>query len=608
MFNKNIRSKQMSQKKAEEKTIQNLLNCYFREIDQGEWLATNIRADDQVGPQHDFSTKEGCIRCYLPSHSCYLIANLRYWSLIGIHLYYFPILTQYSEEADITVPSNVGIIELIVSELVYISRDCSKKNYLLNRVIQSCKNIQEFLKTKNETLNSGTFLGKFIQAEQSLLYGHQMHPTPKSRQGFTADDLSAYSPELKSRFQLSYFRIHNSIVQEASSLDSKATDLIKDEVLLDPEVDENFKNLYCHQDEYSLIPVHPWQADYLLRQESIKRLIYMGWLEFLNCRGRFYFPTSSIRTLYHPKSNFMFKMSMSIKITNSLRVLMKKELYRGIDVHRLSMSNIGKNLYANFPKFLIIRDPAYISLRDDNSQECPISVILRENWFKSTCCSADVISIVALCQESAEASDSKLAKLIRYISRHQESSLFQVSLNWFQSYLGISLEPLLWLYSHYGIALSAHQQNSILELKSFYPHRFFFRDTQDFYYCYDYYDLLDSIIPGMGIGTENMYDTDVIEEIFIYNLFVNNLFGIVNVFATSKLIDEKLLLEYIKNVLVNYNKKYKNLSKLFEKLLSAAKLPCKGNLLTSLYDMDEVAASNPGRPYFVYIDNPLLSV
>ncbi len=52
------------------------------------------------------------------------------------------------------------------------------------RVIRSCQNIEEFTKERIEDKSAlYGFHTTFIEAEQSLLFGHLTHPTPKSRQG-----------------------------------------------------------------------------------------------------------------------------------------------------------------------------------------------------------------------------------------------------------------------------------------------------------------------------------------------------------------------------------------------------------------------------------------
>lgn len=69
---------------------------------------------------------------------------------------------------------------------------------LMLRVICSCQNIEKFIQGREQdAAELYGFHTTFIEAEQSLLFGHLTHPTPKSRQGILDWKSSMYSPELK---------------------------------------------------------------------------------------------------------------------------------------------------------------------------------------------------------------------------------------------------------------------------------------------------------------------------------------------------------------------------------------------------------------------------
>ena len=61
-------------------------------------------------------------------------------------------------------------------------------------VVKILRNLQE---RKEDTSALYGFHTSFIEAEQSLLFGHLTHPTPKSRQGILEWKSAMYSPELK---------------------------------------------------------------------------------------------------------------------------------------------------------------------------------------------------------------------------------------------------------------------------------------------------------------------------------------------------------------------------------------------------------------------------
>lgn len=91
------------------------------------------------------------------------------------------------------------------------------------RVILSCRNIRRYVEERagdQTELNTADFT--FIEAEQSLLLGHLLHPTPKSRQGMKEEEEKIFSPELKGEFQLHYFKAHASLVLHDSCTGTKA--------------------------------------------------------------------------------------------------------------------------------------------------------------------------------------------------------------------------------------------------------------------------------------------------------------------------------------------------------------------------------------------------
>ncbi|MFP3489642.1 IucA/IucC family protein, partial [Staphylococcus sp. SIMBA_130] len=91
-------------------------------------------------------------------------------------------------------------------------------------------------------------------AEQSLLLGHLLHPTPKSKQGLSIEEDRLYSPELNGQFQLHYFSVHPSIILEDSSLSLSASELMREELTTDESVNQE----WLHQfEKWVLIPVHP---------------------------------------------------------------------------------------------------------------------------------------------------------------------------------------------------------------------------------------------------------------------------------------------------------------------------------------------------------------
>ncbi|NUN67243.1 IucA/IucC family siderophore biosynthesis protein (plasmid) [Pseudanabaena biceps] len=602
-----------TKKIAEQATIQSFLNCYLRETGQYEKLPPQIPLEIQL---RELTGAKEIIRCPLPRQKIEIFVGVRYWSLSDRHLFTLPIFYKPENTTELLTLDYLTLTALIAKELSLNSNSQESCDELMLRVIQSSQNIEQFLNHRQADIDTLYDFNKtFIETEQSLIFGHHFHPTPKSRQGFSDEELPIYSPETQGAFSLHYFRAHSSIVLEGSTLEKTATELIKAELWADKTISEAFKNKYCNPDDYSLIPVHPWQAKWLKHSPKVQALLNQGLLEDLGEQGQLYQPTSSIRTVYSSESNFMFKLSLNVKITNSIRGNLYKELERGLEVNRILASPIGEDLYAHFPNFDMVRDPAYITIPLEG-QESGFATILRSNPFQTenyqsystaepTNVKIDVTCLIALCQDSVTEQSSRLGTLIRTLAKQENASTEVISLKWFKEYLQISLKPILWLYFTYGIALEAHQQNSLLELQEGYPYRFFYRDNQGYYYRQSFQYLLNSILPNISQKSETICDDAVIDERLMYYLFINNIFGLINAFGVAGLIDEERLFNELKKHLAEFENIKLSGSLLLEHL-QQPKLRSKANLLTRFHDMDELIGSVATQSVYVDIPNPLV--
>ncbi|WP_138498735.1 IucA/IucC family protein [Nostoc sp. PA-18-2419] len=592
---------------AEQATIQSFFNCYLRETGAGKSIKADTQVIDNVINEVFTRTKaEVLICCYLERQNIQILAGLRYYSLTGRHLFYFPIYYQVVGKTTLLEVDYITLIGLLTKELASADGGNGHEDELLRRVVQSCWNIEQFVRQRRQDADIlYAFKSNFIETEQALVFGHPLHPTPKSHQGFTQNELATYSPELKGRFPLHYFRAHQSIVQSGSALPQTAIELIKAELLADTWVDENFKINYCRQDEYALLPVHPWQANFLCHQAVVQQLLNQGLLQDLGLQGRDFMPTSSIRTVYHPDARFMLKLSLNVKITNSMRAISYKELKRAVELYQLLNTEVGNQLSDRFPQFYIIREPAYITLKIDGEPSSGFASLLRENVFPANP-ATDVTCLISLCQDAMLNYGSRLTNIINLLAEREQRTTNEVSRDWFRRYLTISLEPILWLYFTYGIGLEAHQQNSVLQLQDGYPYRFFFRDNQD-YYCHPAFsEHLDSILPGFSNRSHTVCkNTVAADERLAYYFFNNNLLGLINAFGVGGLVDEQVLLAEVKIALNKYAHIEQDSSKLLHQLRQR-QWRCKANLLSRFHDIDEMHSSLATHSIYVTIDNPFI--
>ncbi|MGE6400160.1 IucA/IucC family protein [Bacillus mycoides] len=588
---------------AEHATIQSFLNCYLRETGSGEWITEDKRIEDIFCHSFQRDTIPTYLCCPLSAQNVTLYGEVIYKSSTDRHLFGEQFYYQIGENKNVIKADYITVIMFLIKEMSINYGEGTNPDELMLRVIRSCQNIEKFIQGREQdTAELYGFHTTFIEAEQSLLFGHLTHPTPKSRQGILDWKSSMYSPELKGECQLHYFRAHKSIVNEKSLLQDSTTAMIKKELKYDEKVNQEFIEKYCQEDEYSLIPIHPLQAEWLLHQSYVQNWMNQGDLEYIGPVGKCYMATSSLRTLYHPHSKYMLKFSFPVKVTNSMRINKLKELESGPEGKEMLNTKIGEVL-EKFPGFDFICDPAFITI-NYGMQESGFEVIIRENPFYSENAN-DATLIAGLVQDAIPGERTRLANIIHRLADLEGRSCEEVSLEWFRRYMNISLKPMVWMYLRYGVALEAHQQNSVVQLKDGYPVKFYFRDNQGFYFCNSMKSVLDNELAGIGERTGNLYDDYIVDERFRYYLIFNHMFGLINGFGTAGLIKEEILLSELRSVLESFLPYNREPSTFLRELLEEDKLACKANLLTRFFDVDEL--TNPlEQAIYVQVDNPLV--
>ncbi|TIQ65558.1 MAG: rhizobactin siderophore biosynthesis protein rhbC, partial [Mesorhizobium sp.] len=93
-----------------------------------------------------------------------------------------------------------------------------------------------------------------------------------------------------------------------------------------------------------------------------------------------------------------------------------------------------------------------------------------------------MITVSALTAEQRPGHSSLFENVVRRVAHDHDISVRQACRRWFECYLDCALDPLVRLYDRFGVALEAHQQNSLLDLsQQGLPSRYFYRDSQGFY-------------------------------------------------------------------------------------------------------------------------------
>lgn len=391
------------------------------------------------------------------------------------------------------------------------------------------------------------------RAEQSLVYGHPFHPTPKSSEGFGAD-LPRYAPELGASFRLHWFAIDPDAVLERRVAPGDWT----------PEQLTGAPG--------PVLPVHPWQADYLRRQPRVARLLGDATLTDLGERGNPVYPTSSVRTVCDPAAASMWKLPLHVRITNFVRNNPVEHLHRAADAGALIAElEPGRRQ----PGFGVLAetgfrtvDPAVVG--EDLAAD--LAVVFRDNPFRDGRYVPQVMAGLL---------DGDEPELVSHVRRCGADPR-----EWLARYLAIWLLPLLDVFDRDGVSFEAHVQNSLLHTENGWPARVWVRDLE-----------------GTSVSRKRvrvpvpedsplLYDDEEAWMRLQYHAITNHLGHLVHVLARYTGTPERSLCEAAREVLAGAG------GESAARLLETPTLPAKANLLSRFTGRGE-------RPWYVEVPNPL---
>jgi siderophore synthetase component len=536
---------------AQKLALTNLLNCWGRDVDAGT-LAGNR------------------LEWRLPATGVTIEAQVAHHSVTGLHRYSGPVRLRFGDVSIDADPVFLGAV--LAKELATRSgEDVPAIGEFLVELANTMANLTMFVRAPDPDADTAPFL----VSEQSLLVGNPGHPTPKTRIGFSEDDIHAYSPELRCSFPLQWFLASPDVVEHDSAVEVAAPELLRKFA----QVDE----------DGAFIPVHPWQAGRLLAQPKIQHMLRDGSLRWLGERGPAWHPTSSVRTVYRPDAPFMLKLSLGVRLTNSVRNNLRKELVRGTEAHRLLEAGLRAELTGQYPAFDVITDPAWVGVRDLPE----LNTAIRHNPYTAPE-RVDARVVASLC----DVDSTGLPKIQDVVDGSDAA-------DWWAQYLEVVAAPLLWLNATWGIALEAHQQNTIVHLdEGGWPVAARYRDNQGWYFKAGFADRLQAVLPGAGVESDTIVDDEVVDERFGYYLGVNHLFGVLASLGAGKT-GERQLLEVLRSFLEDQPEVVRR-SAMVQQLLDSPTLRCKSNLLTRVAGLDELVGPVSTQSVYVSIPNPLV--
>lgn len=585
---------------AQAAAVENLLRCWVRETDL---CAPGTRV----------------LRIPFPASGTVVTTPVHRWSPTGWHRFGPP---RFADAPESAPPLDAVTLAALISRETHLRTDgpgaapdtvVADGGDLVARVGDSLRRTVTFVSDRRAHPADGP--DRFLAAEQALLLGHPFHPTPKSREGLTDSEALLYSPELRGSFPLHWIAVAPSLLATDSAWTESGRPVPAHRLatrLAGPGL--------TLPDGYAALPLHPWQWREVQHRDTIAALLDAGLLRPLGTHGSPWHPTSSVRTVHQSGAAAMLKLSLGLRITNSRRENLRKELHRGVEVHRLLRGGLSRQWQAAHPGFDIVRDPAWLAVDDLHGRPVPgLDVVIRHNPFTP---SDDVSCVAGLVSprpgaHPATGDDrsgagmrpfrSRLAGVVTRLAERTGRPRGAVAAEWFLRYLEQVVRPILWLDSEAGIALEAHQQNTLLLLDGDgWPAGGRYRDNQGYYFRESRRAELDARLPGIGVHSDTFVSDEVTNERFAYYLAINNVFGLIGAFGSQRLSDEHLLLAAFRRFLGDVTSGPAPLrTALPALLLDSPVLRCKANLLTRLHGLDELVGPVDTQSVYVTIANPL---
>ncbi|MBK3845845.1 IucA/IucC family protein [Stutzerimonas xanthomarina] len=304
-----------------------------------------------------------------------------------------------------------------------------------------------------------------LQSEQGQVWGHALHPTPKSRDGVSETELLACSPEVGARFALHWFRVDPTLIRHQGS---------------DPR-----PLLTQIAGGEHLYPCHPWEVQRVLADPLVQRVCQEGLLEYLGPRGLELHPTSSVRTLYHPDLSHFLKLSVHVRLTNCVRKNAWYELDSAVALTDL-LTPLMHSLAREQPDFALMPEPSASSLdlsafgtleEAREVTEC-FGILYRENLDPATRLRHRPRVAMSLFTWTLHG-HSVCREVVTQCAARQGINHQQAAERWLRAYAERLLAGVLFCLFEHGVALEPHLQNTLIGFDDQgLPNRVWIRDLE----------------------------------------------------------------------------------------------------------------------------------
>jgi siderophore synthetase component len=522
---------------ADEAVTHTLLNCLLREIS---------------GPEHQTAVTDGNLLLRLPRQGSLLRVGLRRTSLLGAHRFRGAVeMRLHDAWHPVGWEQLAGLIEGELSLRTGLANE-----EFLDQVRSTHLGVSSALERERPTSDPASG-SEFRDSEQSLLFGHRFHPTPKARSGADAD-WKTYAPEAGVVFGLRQLAVRDQlVVQESADADGTAA------------IDERQPGGV--PEGYTFLPAHPWQWELMRDRPAIQRALADGDLLDLGEGVDQVWPTSSVRTVCDDRG--FLKFSLNVRITNCLRKNASYELTGAVALTR-RLDPVAADLAERFPGTVLLREPAYRSVDLAGSLDAleGLAVIVREGLGRAL--PGTRVLLAAAVADEYPSSAAHVSRLIPDAAPERV-------LAWWAAYLRLLVPPVVAAYADHGVVFEPHLQNVLVAVDDDgMPVQVLLRDLEGTKLVPDHAAnaaFLDGLAPA--VAGPMTYDAQRGWDRVVYCLVVNHLAEMLAALADLQPDLEARLWRDVRGVFATCGERHPDDTRL-RALLAGVPLPAKANLFT----------------------------
>ncbi|HEY3631424.1 MAG TPA: IucA/IucC family protein [Jatrophihabitantaceae bacterium] len=411
---------------ADDVTTHTLLNCLVREVS---------------GPEGQLTLDGHHLIIRLPRRDVLLRARVRRRSMTGAHR--FEGAAQELQRGCWTDAGWRRVAGLVAEELGLRTGEPNRE--FVDQVVESHTAMAAGLAAREPGVAIDAL--DYLASEQSLVFGHRFHPTPKGRSG-SATQWLPFAPEAGARVRLRHLGVPRELIREEAIGASPLAALDRD---------------------HAVLPVHPWQFELLRAHPDLQEALRDGRISDLGeGGGEPTVPTASVRTLWHPELNVFLKFSLNQRITNCVRKNADYELRGAVALTRL-LAPVAADLGRHFPGTTVLAEPAYRTLDLGHRDLVEgFGVIVRD----ALPVAPGVTPLLA--GAIADEHPTSPAQAAALIERGDSDPL-----DWWRAYLALVVPPVLHAYFHHGVVFEPHLQNVVVGVADDgRPRQVFLRDME----------------------------------------------------------------------------------------------------------------------------------